>query len=74
MNPDARLVTGVVCGVRVEEIADPLMRKIRCLDKRVDELARGKQMASILQRSPRGAPPSPRTPRPAGPRGARRGR
>ena len=50
MNPDARLVTGVVCGVRVEEIADPLMRKIRQLDKLVDELARGKKMASILRR------------------------
>jgi hypothetical protein len=50
MNPKAKLVTGVVCGVRVEEVADPLMRKIRQLDKLVDELARGKKMASILRR------------------------
>ncbi|HET8732607.1 MAG TPA: DUF2200 domain-containing protein [Anaeromyxobacteraceae bacterium] len=49
MNPNARLVTGVVCGVRVEEVADPLMQKIRWLDKLVDELARGKKMASILR-------------------------
>ncbi len=50
MNPEARLVTGVVCGVRVEEITDPLLRKIRQLDKLVDELAKGKKMASILRR------------------------
>ncbi|MBL9025531.1 MAG: DUF2200 family protein, partial [Myxococcales bacterium] len=43
------LITGVVCGVRVEEIADPLMQKIRYLDKLIDELARGKKMASILR-------------------------
>ena len=49
MNPKAKLITGVVCGVRVEEVADPLMRKIRQLDKLVDELARGKKMASILR-------------------------
>jgi hypothetical protein len=49
MNPNARLITGVVCGVRVEDVADPLTRKIRYLDKLVDELARGKQMASILR-------------------------
>ena len=49
MNPKARLVKGVVCGVRVEEVADPLMRKIRCLDKLIDELAKGKKMASILR-------------------------
>jgi hypothetical protein len=48
-NPKARLITGVVCGVRVEEVADPLMRKIRYLDKLVDELARGKQMGNILR-------------------------
>jgi hypothetical protein len=51
MNPDARLIKGLVCGVRVEEVADPLMRKIRYLDKLVDELARGKKMASILRSS-----------------------
>ncbi len=50
MNPDARLIEGVVCGVRVEDVADPLMQKIRYLDKLVDELARGKKMASILRR------------------------
>jgi hypothetical protein len=49
LNPNARLITGVVCGVRVEEVADPLMQKIRYLDKLVDELAKGKQMGSILR-------------------------
>lgn len=49
MNPAASLIQGVVCGVRVEEVADPLMRKIRYLDKLVDELAKGKKMASILR-------------------------
>lgn len=47
MNPNASLITGVICGYRVEEITDPLMRKIRYLDKVVDELARGKKMESI---------------------------
>ena len=50
MNPHAKLITGVVCGVRVEDLTDPLMRKIRYLDKLVDELARGKAMTSILRR------------------------
>lgn len=50
MNPNAGLITGVVCGVRVEDVADPLMRKIRYPDKLVDELARGKKMESILRR------------------------
>ena len=49
MNPNAGLIKGVVCGVRVEEVPDPLMQKIRYLDKLVDELARGKKMASILR-------------------------
>lgn len=49
MNPKARLITGIVCGVRVEDITDPLMQKIRYLDKLVDELARGKKMESILR-------------------------
>jgi hypothetical protein len=49
MNPNARLITGVVCGVRVEDVADPLMQKIRYLDKLIDELARGKKLASILR-------------------------
>lgn len=49
LNPNASLITGVVCGCRVEDVEDPLMRKIRCLDKLVDELARGKKMAAILR-------------------------
>jgi len=49
MNPDAALITGVVCGVRVEEIDDPLMQKIRWLDKLVDELARGKAVEKVLR-------------------------
>lgn len=49
MNPNVGLITGVVCGVRVEDIADPLMKKIRYLDKLIDELAKGKKMASILR-------------------------
>ena len=49
MNPNAKLITGLVCGVRVEDVADPLMRKIRYLDKLIDELAKGKKMASILR-------------------------
>src|SRR5690349_14286108 len=48
-NPDSSLIKGVVCGVRVEEVADPLMRKIRYLDKLVDELAKGKAMDKILR-------------------------
>ena len=48
-NPDAALITGVVCGHRVEEIEDPLMRRIRYLDKLVDELARGRTMTRILR-------------------------
>lgn len=49
MNPSAHRITGVVCGVRVEEISDPLMQKIRWLDKLVDELARGKALEKILR-------------------------
>lgn len=49
MNPKRRLITGVVCGVRVEEVEDPLMRKIRQLDKLIDELAKGKTMEKILR-------------------------
>jgi len=49
MNPARSLVTGVVCGVRVEEIAEPTMREIRIMDKLVDELAKGKTMAKILR-------------------------
>jgi len=50
-NPAASQITGVICGVRVEEIEDPLMQRIRYLDKLVDEVARGKKMASILRGS-----------------------
>ena len=49
MNPNCYLIKGVVCGVRVEEIEDPLMQKIRYLDKLVDELAKGKTMEKILR-------------------------
>ena len=50
INPDASLITGVICGFRVEDIEDPLMQKIRYLDKLVDELAKGKRMSAILVR------------------------
>lgn len=49
MNPSRELITGVVCGVRVEEIEEPTMREIRYLDKLIDELARGKSMEKILR-------------------------
>jgi hypothetical protein len=49
MHPNASLIKGVVCGIRVEEIEDPLMQKIRYLDKLVDELAKGKAMEKILR-------------------------
>jgi hypothetical protein len=49
LNPNASLITGVVCGVRVQEIEDPLMQRIRYLDKLVDELARGKAMEKVLR-------------------------
>jgi hypothetical protein len=49
LNPDASLIKGVVCGVRVEDIDDPLMQKIRYLDKLVDELAKGKPMDKVLR-------------------------
>lgn len=48
-NPNSTLITGVVCGVRVEAVEDPLMQKIRYLDKLVDELAKGKAMTKILR-------------------------
>ncbi len=47
MNPDRKKITGVVCGVRVEDVEEPVMREIRYLDKVVDELARGKAMEKI---------------------------
>ena len=49
LNPNVSLIKGVVCGIRVEDIEDPLMQKIRYLDKLVDELAKGKQMEKILR-------------------------
>ncbi len=49
LNPSRELITGVVCGVRVENIEDPLMREVRYLDKLIDELAKGKAMEKILR-------------------------
>jgi hypothetical protein len=49
LNPNAERITGVVCGVRVEAIEDPLMQKIRYLDKLVDDLAKGKPMEKVLR-------------------------
>ena len=49
LNPNAHLITGVICGYRVEEIDDPLTRQVRYLDKLVDELAKGKKMEKILR-------------------------
>src|SRR5688572_14022063 len=49
LHPNASRITGVVCGVRVETLEDPLMQKIRYLDKLVDELARGRPMAKVLR-------------------------
>lgn len=49
LNPHRELIKGVVCGVRVEEVDDPLMRELRYLDKLIDELARGKAMEKILR-------------------------
>jgi hypothetical protein len=49
LNPHASAITGVVCGVRVEDVDDPLMQKIRYLDKLVDELAKGKAMDKVLR-------------------------
>lgn len=49
LHPNSSLIKGVVCGIRVEEIEDPLMKKIRYLDKLIDELAKGKAMEKILR-------------------------
>ena len=49
LNPARTLITGTICGVRIEEIEEPLMREIRYLDKLVDELAKGRKMAKILR-------------------------
>jgi len=51
INPNAHLITGVICGYRVEEIEDPLTQKVRYLDKLVDELAKGRKMEKILRTS-----------------------
>lgn len=51
LNPNAQLITGVICGYRVEEIENPLTQKVRYLDKLVDELAKGKKMEKILRGS-----------------------
>ena len=48
-NPQRRLITGVICGVRVEDIEDPIMQEVRYLDKLIDELAKGKPMEKILR-------------------------
>ena len=50
LNPNRKLITGVICGVRVEDIQEPLMQEIRYLDKLVDELAKGKKLESILRK------------------------
>ncbi|OYW82348.1 MAG: hypothetical protein B7Z26_03550 [Asticcacaulis sp. 32-58-5] len=49
LNPARSLITGVICGVRIEQIEDPMMREIRYLDKIIDELAKGKAMAKIMR-------------------------
>ena len=49
LHPNARMISGVICGVRIEDIEDPLMRNIRYLDKLVDELAKGRPMEKILR-------------------------
>jgi len=49
VNPNAKLITGVICGYRVEEIGDPLIRNVRYLDKLVDELAKGRKIEKILR-------------------------
>lgn len=50
MNPARVAITGVICGVRIEEIEDPLMREVRYLDKMIDELAKGRSMEKILRK------------------------
>ncbi|HEY6127299.1 MAG TPA: DUF2200 domain-containing protein [Candidatus Acidoferrum sp.] len=51
LNPNARLITGVICGYRVEDIENPLTRRVRYLDKLIDELAQGRKMEKILRSS-----------------------
>ena len=52
LNPSRSLITGVVCGVRIENIEEPLMRELRYMDKLVDELAKGRPMEKILRKEP----------------------
>ena len=54
LNTNAHLITGVICGYRIEEIETPLTKKVRYLDKLVDELAKGKKMEKILRANPKG--------------------
>ena len=49
LHPKAKLITGTICGVRIEEIEDPLMKKIRWMDKLVDEIAKGRPMEKVLR-------------------------
>jgi hypothetical protein len=50
LHPDAQRITGMICGYRIEDIANPLTRKVRCLDKLVDELAKGRSLERIMKR------------------------
>ncbi|HET7901758.1 MAG TPA: DUF2200 domain-containing protein [Candidatus Nanopelagicales bacterium] len=59
LNPNAALITGSVCGVKVQEVEDPLMRQIRYLDKLVDELAHGRPMEKVLRAPARAATERP---------------
>ncbi|HET8962275.1 MAG TPA: DUF2200 domain-containing protein [Chitinophagales bacterium] len=56
LNPNVKFIKGVICGVRIEEIENPLTQQVRYLDKLVDELAKGKKMEKILLTSPQGHP------------------
>lgn len=58
LNPAAELITGSVCGVKVQEVEDPLMRRIRYLDKLVDELAKGRPMSKVLRTPVAGPAPT----------------
>jgi hypothetical protein len=49
LNPKRKLITGMICGIRIEEIKDPFMKEMRYLDKLIDELAKGKEMSKILR-------------------------
>jgi hypothetical protein len=60
LHPNARLITGVICGYRVEEIENPLTQQVRYLDKLVDELAKGRPMEKILRSDPEASPPKPK--------------